>query len=139
MDRFKSPCIETNANHLKVMFYNDLNPKRARMVNHPKDYKWSSFHYYAYGKRDPLITSAPCYVELGETTKERQKNYLMMVEQILKNDWKDKKPYSSTPFIGNPEWVTQKYNELKRANSQKRKDWKEEFKKKFQTKMAQNE
>jgi putative transposase len=131
MDRFKSPRIETEADHLKVMFYNDLNPKRARMVIHPKDYAWSSFHFYAYGKEDSLITTAPCYLALGRTPRERQEIYRKMVEEILKNDWKEKRPYSSAYFIGNPEWVRKKNRELEEIRQRKWIEWKERFKSKF--------
>jgi REP-associated tyrosine transposase len=131
MDRFKSPRIETEADHLKVMFYNDLNPKRARVVIHPKDYAWSSFHFYAYGKEDPLLTTAPCYLLLGRTPKERQEIYRKMVKEILKNDWKEKRPYSSVYFIGNPEWVQKKNQEIEEIRQQKWTEWKERFKRKF--------
>lgn len=124
MDRFKSPKIETDADLEKVMFYVDLNPKRAGMVLHPRDYKWGSFHYYAYGKKDPLITPAPSYLEMGRDDKTRQATYQTMVEEILKDDWKEKKPYSSTPFIGNPEWVKQRYELLKQARLDKKIKWK---------------
>jgi len=113
------------------MFYNDLNPKRAKMVVHPKDYAWSSFHYYAYGKEDPLITPAPCYLLLGKDHKERQAAYRKMVEEVLKNDWKEKKPYSSVCFIGNPEWVRKRNQNLQELRQQKWIDWKERFRRKF--------
>jgi len=131
MDRFKSPRIESDEVLEKVMFYIDLNPKRARIVEHPKKYRWGSFHYYAYGKNDELITPAPSYLEMGRTEKDRQKTYLCMVEEILKNDWKEKKPYASTPFIGNPDWVKQKTKELTRQRREKLKSWKERFRDKF--------
>lgn len=114
MDRFKSPVIETQSDLLKVMYYIDLNPSRAKMVKHPKEYQWSSFHYYAYGREDPLISEPPCYLDLGETPHERQEKYLEMVNEILKNDWKEKKNYSTELFIGNPEWVIMRYLQLKK-------------------------
>lgn len=131
MDRFKSPRIETDADLLKVMHYIDLNPKRAKMVDHPKDYHWSSYGYYAHGKKDPLIDPAPIYLELGEMPKQRQRAYRKMVEFILQNDWKEKQPYSSVPFIGSPQWVLQKTQALKRARSLKYQIWKKNFKLKF--------
>lgn len=123
MDRFKSPRIDTSGDHLQVMFYNDLNPSRAGMVTHPSEYEWSSFHYYAFGQNDPLITPAPCYLELGRSPEERQKVYCSMVADILRCDWKEKKPYSSIWFIGNPEWVRRKSRDLRRARVQKIRDW----------------
>jgi putative transposase len=131
MDRFKSPVIHSDFDHLQVMFYIDLNPKRAKMVEHPKDYQWSSFHYYAYGKEDPLITPAPSYLNLGNTKRLRQKNYLKMIEQILQNDWKEKKPYSSVPFIGNPRWVEARIEQLRIFQSLQRKSWRARFLERF--------
>ena len=109
----------------------DLNPKRARMVPHPQDYSWSSFHYYAYGKENPLLTPAPSYLKLALTPQERQKVYLAMVEEILKNDWKEKRPYSSVPFIGNPDWVQKKTAQLQFLMTQKTEEWKKRYQQKF--------
>jgi putative transposase len=133
MDRFKSPVIQTEVDHLKVMFYIDLNPKRAHMVKHPREFGWSSFHYYAYGKKDPLLTSAPSYLNLDSNPRRRRKKYLKLIEEILKNDWKEKKPYSSVPFIGNPDWVTFKILELRQARKERKERWKELYKLKFGT------
>jgi len=100
-------------NTLRLCIYIDMNPKRAFMVKHPKEYKWSSFHHYAYGKKDPLLTDPTCYLELGETSKERQKKYIEMVDYVLLHDWKQKKNYSTTAFIGNPDWVKVRYFQLR--------------------------
>ena len=124
MDRFKSPRIQTEADLLKVMLYIDLNPKRAGKVRHPRSNEYSSFRYYAYGKDDPLITPAPSYLALAATPKRRQQCYRAMVTDILKNDWKEKKPYSSEPFIGNPDWVKLKIEELKSIRRERQRLWK---------------
>jgi putative transposase len=131
MDRFKSPTIHTEFNHLQVMYYIDLNPKRAHIVCHPQEYKWSSYRYYAFGKADPLLTPAPCYLNLGDTPALRQKNYRMMVEAILKDDWKEKKPYSSAPFIGDPQWVIGRMEQLKLFTRLQRKSFQTRFLEKF--------
>lgn len=123
MDRFKSPRIQTEVDLLKVMIYIDLNPKRAHMVPHPKDYKWSSYAHYAFGKEDPLIDEAPSYTNLGLSPKERQKAYRELVEEILLHDWKEKKDYSSVSFIGNPDWVWEKVIKIRQSLNEKKKDW----------------
>lgn len=120
MDRFKSPVIDSQGELLKVMYYIDLNPKRAGMIKHPSEYQCSSFAHYAFGKPDPLITEPQCYLDLGATDLERQKNYLKLVEYILENDWKDKKNYSDTAFIGNPEWVKMKYFQIRNYVAEKK-------------------
>lgn len=113
MDRFKSPRIESDVDLLKVMQYIDLNPKRASMVVHPKRYQWTSYHYYAFGRTDELLTPAPSYLALGNTPLERQSAYCLLIEEILQNDWHEKRYYSSLPFIGNPDWITEQTYRLK--------------------------
>lgn len=112
MDRFKSSIVETTADLLKVMNYVDLNPKRANIVKHPKDYKWSSFRHYAFGETDPLVSAPDCYLNLGSDNSCRQKAYIEMTSVILENDWKEKRKYSSQSFIGSPDWVILRYNQL---------------------------
>lgn len=122
MDRFKSPEVENNTALLKIMMYIDLNPNRARMVKHPKSYRWSSFHYYAYGKEDPLITPAPSYLELGSTNNERKKEYINLVETIIRHDWKNQATLYDKYFLGSPDWVTYRYNLIKKYQKLKREE-----------------
>lgn len=131
MDRFKSPQIQTDANLLKVMLYVDLNPKRAGKVSHPHENEFSSYAYYSHGKEDPLITPAPSYLELGLNPARRQEAYRQLVEEILKNDWREKRPYSSCPFIGNPDWVHRKTFELRENSRSRYLLWKQKYREKF--------
>lgn len=116
MDRFKSPRIETNADLLRVMIYNDLNPVRAKMTTNPRDYQWSSYHYYAFGRKDPLITPAPSYLEMGHDAETRQATYRRMIDEIVEMETTGGKVkremYSQVHFIGNPEWVKRRHAEL---------------------------
>lgn len=112
MDRFKSPVIETDESALRVMIYIDLNPVRARMVDHPRKYGYTSYHYYAHGERDDLIDPSPAYLAMGDTPRKRQMVYRTMVEAILTTERFVKRNYSNTPFIGDPKWVEEKYNKL---------------------------
>ena len=50
-DRPKTSEIENDQQVLRVMFYGDVNPVRAGMVSHPSKYGFSSYKYYACGKR----------------------------------------------------------------------------------------
>jgi putative transposase len=120
MDRFKSPVIQTDAQLLHVMIYGDLNANRQNMVAHPREYKWCSYHYYAEGKADPLITPAPSYLALGNTDEERQEKYRKMVDEIIAYDEMEKKEYSRVYAIGNPDWVKSRYEELQQIKEAKR-------------------
>ena len=110
MDRFKSPVIESDEHMLTVMGYVDLNQHRAKKVAHPRENDWSSYQYYAYGKPDPLITPAPSYLALGRNPLERQREYRTIVESIMEH--RRTINISHTHFIGNPDWVLKKYQEL---------------------------
>lgn len=45
--RFKSNLIEGDSYILKCIEYIHNNPVRAKMVECPKDYSWSSYHFYS--------------------------------------------------------------------------------------------
>lgn len=110
MDRFKSPLIESNEHLLKAMAYIDLNQHRVKKVPHPRKNTWSSYKYYAYGRNDPLVTSAPSYLALGRIPMERRREYRAMVEALMEH--RRMMNISHTSFIGNPDWVIRKYREL---------------------------
>ena len=112
-ERYKSQVIESDEEHAAVVIYGDLNQVRARMINHPKHWKWSSFRHYAYGVKDELIDDAPFYCGLGITEGERRRRYTAMLEHTLKTKGYEKRNYSKGYYIGNPIWVEQKMSSLK--------------------------
>jgi putative transposase len=73
--RFKSSLIDSDEYLLTCMRYIELNPVRAAMVNHPGEYKWSSYHANAQGYKDALLESHPLYSALGDTPIKRQHAY----------------------------------------------------------------
>jgi putative transposase len=110
MDRFKSPVIDSDEYMLTAMGYGDLNQHRAGKVAHPRDNEWSSYRHYAYGEEDPLITPSPSYLALGNTPEERQREYRAIVEALVEH--RRLMNISHTYFIGDPDWVIKKYQEL---------------------------
>lgn len=131
MDRFKSPRIENDRDLLQVMVYIDLNPKRAGKVNHPRRNEYSSFAYYAYGAEDSLITPAPSYLDMGISPQRRQEAYQALVNEILRNDWRQKKPYSSRLFIGDPAWVTRQTRQIKAIRKTQHAEWQKRYIRRF--------
>ncbi len=73
--RFKATPIDSENNLLTCYRYIELNPVRARMVNHPRQYRWSSYRFHAEGKPDPLIRDHPRYLALGHSELERREAY----------------------------------------------------------------
>jgi len=120
-DRFKSPCLETERDLIQEMIYHDLNEVRAGKTIHPQDNEFSSYSHYAYGKTDPLLSDPEIYLQLGRTSAERQEAYRGMVEEILRTAPRKKNgKYTKQHFIGDPHWVTEKYEGLKKIRREQK-------------------
>src|SRR3989338_4937183 len=90
-DRFKSQPIGKDNYFIQCGKYIELNPIRAGLVRHPKDYTYSSYTFYSEGKTDPLITGDMFYQELGNTGKERQMIYKeIIIDELVRNTYKKK-------------------------------------------------
>lgn len=73
--RFKSGLIDSDAYLLSCSRYIELNPMRAGMVQHPREYRWSSYRHNAGGARDTVLSEHPLYRSLGTSPQERQAAY----------------------------------------------------------------
>ena len=65
------------------MRYIELNPVRAKLVSHPKNYPWSSYHHNANGKTDALIIPHDLYLSLSKEDKGRQAAYATLFNERL--------------------------------------------------------
>ena len=84
--RYKSSLIDSDNYLLTCMRYTELNPIRASMVNHPGEYKWSSYHANAQGDINSLIEEHPLYIELGASKEVRQENYRELFRHHMDNE-----------------------------------------------------
>jgi putative transposase len=82
-DRFRSILISKDQYLLACGSYVELNPVRAGVVEDPKDYPWSSYDVYAYGKKDPLVDEHPIYQELSKDALDRKRLYREFVKGML--------------------------------------------------------
>ncbi len=73
--RFRSCPIQEEAYLLACQRYIELNPVRATMVEHPADYRWSSYRANAQGEDDRQVSPHRLYVALGDTAEHRQAAY----------------------------------------------------------------
>ena len=73
--RYKASLIDSDKYLLTCMRYIELNPVRARMVGHPGEYKWSSYHANTQLKEDVLVHSHPVYTQLGGSDEKRKACY----------------------------------------------------------------
>ena len=77
--RFWSSPVDSQAYLLTCMRYVELNPVRAGIVRHAKEYGWSSYRENASGNPRGLLTPHSQYQRLGVTPEERAANYRGLV------------------------------------------------------------
>ena len=73
--RFKSSLIQGENYYFICSKYIELNPVRAGMVEHPGEYRWSSYRCNAMGQADRLVVPHSLYLELGKTKQVRSDYY----------------------------------------------------------------
>jgi len=86
--RFKSAVVSRNEYLIACSRYIELNPVRAGMVGHPRDYRWSSYHGRALGRPDPLLDEDPWYTTLGNSPEARAMIYAEWLEaSVSGGEW----------------------------------------------------
>lgn len=81
--RFKAGLVDSEIYLLTCMRYIELNPVRVSIVDHPGDYRWSSYASNAQGQPDHLIQPHPLYLALGDTPEQRQYAYRALFSHQL--------------------------------------------------------
>lgn len=81
--RYKATLLDSEQYLLTCMRYIELNPVRAGIVEHPRDYPWSSYHSNALGEGDELVTVHALYRRLGSLNKERQSAYRILFKHRI--------------------------------------------------------
>jgi putative transposase len=73
--RHKASLVNAEAYLLSCYRYIEMNPVAAGMVPTPEQYRWSSYRWHAWGKKNVLISDHPLYQGLGESNEVRQHSY----------------------------------------------------------------
>ena len=82
--RYSSNLIESDSHFLNTLFYLDLQMIRAGVVADPRHWSRSSYSYYAYGEKDPIVDLHPDYTKFANNPQKRQLTYRSMVKQKIK-------------------------------------------------------
>lgn len=98
--RFKAALIDSEQYALTCYRYIELNPVRAKMVDDPSDYRWSSYHKNAEGKPDQLVFPHELYQRLGRTQAERCASYQKLFDGQL-----DEQTLTNIRYATNRCWV----------------------------------
>lgn len=84
--RHKGCVIESVGYFLLCMQYIEMNPVRAKMIDHPAKYRWSSFAANALGERNSILHCHEEYLSLGNSTRVRQQAYRKFFEMEIDED-----------------------------------------------------
>ena len=87
--RYRATLIDSDQYLLTCCRYIELNPVRAEIVAHPREYPWSSYHFHARGDADPLLTPHDLYQQLGRTAAARQRAYRELFRHHLSGETLD--------------------------------------------------
>jgi putative transposase len=79
-------CRIARSRLLRCARYIDLNPVRARMVDDPTHFSWSSCAVLCGGSDDPLLTLHPTQQALGVTDADRTAAYRTLLTEALNHE-----------------------------------------------------
>jgi len=116
--RFKSNIIEKGSYLIQCGKYIELNPVKAGIVEHPREYKYSSYQHYAYGKKDKLIKEDPEYLQTGRSQNQIRKAYRDFVIDETIKEFIDVKKY-----LGTDRFVKKMERYFSIKNSNKKRGW----------------
>jgi putative transposase len=77
--RYRATAVDVESYLFECMRYIELNPVRAGMVKHARDYAWSSYRANAEGKADALVMAHRLYRSLATDDGERRRAYRELV------------------------------------------------------------
>jgi putative transposase len=81
--RYRACPIDSEEYFVSCCFYIELNPVRAHMVDHPRNYRWSSYRAHAEAKDDPLAQFHDSFRRLGRSLDERQSAWRALIREKL--------------------------------------------------------
>ncbi len=84
--RFRSSIVQNQRYLLACQRYIELNPVRARMVEDPADYAWSSYRAHAFGMQPTMWQPHDEYLALGADPPARQYAYRQLIAQQLSGE-----------------------------------------------------
>ena len=88
--RFRSCLVQEENYLLGCQRYIELNPVRANMVEHPADYRWSSYRANAQGELNALVKPHSLYAALDSDDVARQAAYRELFRYELETGMVDK-------------------------------------------------
>lgn len=107
--RFRSCPANEEAYLLACYRYIELNPVRAGIVEHPAEYRWSSYRRNAQGEPSRMLASHAVYEALGSNEEDRRSAYRELFRDELDRDLVDqiRKATNGNYALGSPRFHAQ--------------------------------
>lgn len=77
--RHRASLVEEGEILLTCQRYIELNPVRSGLVEHPADYRWSSYQWHGLGRPCRVLVDHPSFRQLGRDSLERQAHYTELI------------------------------------------------------------
>ncbi len=105
--RYKSILVEIDEYAKELSRYIHLNPVRAKMVDAPEDYEWSSYNYFTGNKKSPRWLYRDFILGyFGNSLSKAEKEYKRFVELLINKKYDS--PLSdvvSSVLLGSSEFI----------------------------------
>ncbi len=107
--RYRSCLIQQDTYLMGCQRYIELNAVSAGMVEHPGEYRWSSYRANAQGEPNILLTPHLLYAQLGADVQERQEAYRELFRYELDPGVVDaiRSATNGNYALGNPQFAKQ--------------------------------
>jgi putative transposase len=81
--RYRAALIDSDRYLFSCYRYIEMNPVRAGLVSHPRQYRWSSYSANALGQPDVLVAPHERLCALGDDSERRTAAYRALFDQVL--------------------------------------------------------
>ncbi|MBF0107330.1 MAG: transposase, partial [Deltaproteobacteria bacterium] len=108
-NRYRASMIESDEQALTCQRYVYRNQLKAGMVKQIKDTRWSSYHHYAYGEKNDLVTPLYVFDLHGKNKEDRQLNFRVFVKTMMPHEealWRAKLKH---PFLKTTKQIVKNY------------------------------
>ncbi|MBA3031147.1 MAG: hypothetical protein FP816_20360 [Desulfobacteraceae bacterium] len=105
--RYKAILVESDEYADELSRYIHLNPVRAKMVEHPEDYEWSSYPYYTGMKKPPeWLYRDSILGYFGKQISASEKSYKIFVEKWIDQGYESPlKDVESSTLLGSSDFI----------------------------------
>jgi len=105
--RYKAILVEADEYAKELSRYIHLNPVRAKIVEHPEEYEWSSYSFYIGKKMSPEWLHMDFILGyFGKRASDSQKNYKIFVGMLINQKYESPlKNVVSSTLLGRQEFI----------------------------------